>query len=216
MSGNAKFENWATYLAGQSLEGFLDYLAFHGPFVREVLAGSPRSSVEVGCGGANLSIFLSYLGVAATAVDLEEAVLREAERHAMAMHAPQVRFVQADGTATAFGDDDFDVSFSQGVLEHFNDETIERFLAESLRIAKRVVASVPNENYPTRDFGNERLMPPDFWRERGAAALRRRGGTGNVKVLVYRRRFDKRNIWRSLMNMVRRKCIFTLLVIERS
>ncbi len=204
---------WSAYLAGQSLEGYLDFLSLHGPMVREVLAGDPKSVLEVGCGGANLAIFFSHLGLRSVGIDIEAGVIEEAKRHAASLRG-NVEFVVGDGFATEFADREFDVSMSQGVLEHFPDEEIERFLAESIRISRRVVASMPNRNYPTRDFGNERLMPAEFWQQRGEAALARSGKTGKVKAFDYRRRPDFKHPVNTLLNTMLRRCYFTLLVID--
>jgi SAM-dependent methyltransferase len=196
------------------LEGFLDFLSIHGPLVRESLATSPRRFVEVGCGGANVAIFMGLLGLESAGLDIEEGVIVEARRHADALNA-KVDLRVADGFATGEETDAFDVAASQGVLEHFSDDQIEAFLAESIRIAKRTVASMPNANYPEHDFGNERLMPLEFWRERGVGALRRSGAKGRVTAFDYRRRFDLRHPVNSLMNLALRRCYFTLLVIDR-
>ena len=205
---------WTEYLAGQSLEGFLEFLSIHGPLVRESLARSPRRFVEVGCGGANVAIFMGLLGLDSTGLDLETGVIEEARRHADALNA-KVDLRVADGFATGEPAGSFDVAASQGVLEHFSDDQIENFLAESIRIARRTVASMPNANYPEQDFGNERLMPLKFWRERGEGALRRSGVKGAVTAFDYRRRFDLRHPLNSLLNLALRRCYFTLLIIER-
>lgn len=205
---------WTQYLAGQSLEGYLNYLAFHAPLVRAVVENAPGRVLETGCGGANLSIFSAHLGASVTAVDLERGVIFEARQHAGALRA-NVRFVSADALRLPFADDSFDIAFSQGVLEHFDDKLIEAFLAESLRAARRVVASVPNCNYPTRDFGNERLMPADFWRDRATAAVRAAGMDARVDVSDYRRRLFKKHPLRTAMNWLMRRGIMTLIVIER-
>lgn len=209
--------SWADYLAGQSLTGYLDFLAFHAPVVEVCLEPGPQRVVEVGCGGANLAIFLSQLGIETVGVDLERDVLNEARRHSRSLRG-HARFLQGDGFVSPFADGAFDVSVSQGVLEHFDDELIESFLAESVRVARRTVASMPNVNYPERDFGNERLMPAAFWEIRAKEALRRAGSFGvgaRVTVSDYRRRTDLRHPVRTLTNLLGRRGIFTLLVIDR-
>lgn len=206
--------SWGEYLSGQSLEGFLNFLAFHAPFVEACLNNSPQRSIEVGCGGANVSIFLSLMGVEATGLDLEADVLEEARRHSESLRG-KVQFVHGNGLATGFPDQQFDVAFSQGVIEHFPDEMIEKFLAESLRISRRVVASVPNNHYPKQDFGDERLLPAPFWHQRAEAAAKRAGIKANVAVSDYRRRFDRNNLLNSVRNIVQDRKIFTLIEMTR-
>ncbi len=205
--------SWAEYLAGQSLEGYFDFLSLHGPMIREVLSSEQKSVLEVGCGGANLAICFAHFGMRSAGIDLDPAVIAEAKRHASALQA-NVDLLVGDGFATEFSEGEFDVSISQGVLEHFSDDDIHRFLSESIRISGRVIASMPNVNYPTKDFGNERLMPAQFWQERGEEALRLAGRQGKVRVFDYRRRPNMRHPLNSLINTAMRRCYFTLLVIE--
>lgn len=204
---------WADYLAGQSLEGFLDFLAFHAPLLHAIIERRPKRTIEVGCGGANLSIFLSLLGVSAVGLDLERDVLKEAARHSGALSG-KTELVRSDGSCAGFRDGAFDVAFSQGVLEHFDDRQIAGFLRESMRIARCTIASVPNANYPARDFGNERLMPAEFWRERAEQVVARAGVHAKVTVSDYRRRFDRKHPLRSAVNTLMKRCVFTLIVIE--
>ena len=206
---------WAEYLAGQSLEGYLEFLAFHAPFVKEIVAAAPSSAAEIGCGGANLSIFLSHLSIQCVAVDLDRGVLSEAATHANSLRA-KLDLVRANGLSLPFADQTFDVSFSQGVLEHFSDSMIEAFLAEGLRVSRRLVASMPNCYYPATDFGDERLLPASFWYERGQAAARAAGIPAKVRTADYRRRFSSRHPVRSACNIALRRRFFTMLVINRT
>jgi hypothetical protein len=61
--------------------------------------------------------------------------------------------------------DAFDVAFSQGTLEHFDNATIRAVLVRQLGVARHVVFSVPSIHWPTRDFVNERKMSLAEWKE---------------------------------------------------
>jgi hypothetical protein len=67
---------------------------------------------------------------------------------------------QLDAIADAW----FDVVFSQGTLEHFDNAAIRELLDAQLRIGRYVVFSVPSVFWPTRDFVNERKMSLDEWK----------------------------------------------------
>ena len=58
----------------------------------------------------------------------------------------------------------FDVAFSQGTIEHFDNESIIQLISKQLAIAKYVIFSVPSVNWPSREFGNERKMSIDAWK----------------------------------------------------
>lgn len=178
-----------------------------------ILKASPKRALEIGCGGGNMSIYLSQAGVEALGIDIEEAVVEEARRHNRALGG-RADFRVGDGFATGFADQSYCAVHSQGVLEHFDDKDIEAFLAEGIRVARRSVHSVPNLNYPTKDFGNERLMPARFWQARGVQAGQRAGRKVSVQTVDYRRRFSRQHLANSLINTFFNRYFFTLLVID--
>jgi SAM-dependent methyltransferase len=80
---------------------------------------------------------------------------------------PQVRRVQASGTALPFEADEFDVAFSNAVIEHVgNREEQRRFVAELCRVAPRVFLSTPNRWFPVE---THTLVPLVHWLPRPAA-----------------------------------------------
>jgi 2-polyprenyl-3-methyl-5-hydroxy-6-metoxy-1,4-benzoquinol methylase len=56
-----------------------------------------------------------------------------------------------------------DVVYSQGLLEHFDNEGVVKIIHRMIQYADAVVFSVPSENYPQQDFGDERLMNIAEW-----------------------------------------------------
>jgi SAM-dependent methyltransferase len=94
---------------------------------------------------------------------------------------PQVRCVQASGTALPFEADEFDVAFSNAVIEHVGSrEEQRRFVAELCRVAPRVFLSTPNRWFPVE---THTLVPLAHWLPRPAAdrtmrTLRRRDWEG--------------------------------------
>ena len=63
---------------------------------------------------------------------------------------PQVRAVQADGRELPFGDGEFDLGFSNAVVEHVEGgrEGQRRFVHELTRVAERVFVTTPNRFFP--------------------------------------------------------------------
>jgi SAM-dependent methyltransferase len=62
---------------------------------------------------------------------------------------PRVRYVQGDALALPFEDGAFDVVFSNAVIEHVGGpEEQRRFVAESLRVARRAFVTTPNRWFP--------------------------------------------------------------------
>ncbi len=76
--------------------------------------------LEIGCGSAVDSAELALQGARSTAVDYSLHALKHARRHIAARQA-QVSLAAGDLFRLPFGDAAFDLVFSQGLLEHFND-----------------------------------------------------------------------------------------------
>ena len=62
---------------------------------------------------------------------------------------PRSRYVQGDALALPFADGEFDVVFSNAVVEHVGGrEAQRRFVAEALRVAPRAFLTTPNRWFP--------------------------------------------------------------------
>ena len=62
---------------------------------------------------------------------------------------PEIRRVRADGRDLPFADGEFDVGFSNAVVEHLGDrESQEAFVRELCRVSKQVFVTTPNRWFP--------------------------------------------------------------------
>ena len=62
---------------------------------------------------------------------------------------PSVPYVQGDACALPFADGEFDIVFSNAVIEHVGGrEQQRRFVEESLRVARRAFVTTPNRWFP--------------------------------------------------------------------
>lgn len=189
-------KSWGDFYAGAGgVDYFLDHLAIHKDFLKEILNRQPRRTLEAGCGSAIMSVFLSLVGVEAMACDRDEEVLKKAGEIASTWRA-STSFSKQDILKTSFSRDAFDLVFSQGVLEHLSDGQIRSAASEALRIAGVFVFSVPGPFYKHQDFGDERLISERAW----AGIL---SGIGRLEIKPYYRIRTKRNflINRPLMLM---------------
>jgi hypothetical protein len=90
---------------------------------------------------------------------------------------PRVRTVRADGRELPFADGEFDLGFSNAVVEHVagGRDGQRRFVAEVCRVARCVFVTTPNRWFPVDPHT---LVPFAHWLPRGAArdrVLRARG-----------------------------------------
>lgn len=77
-------------------------------------------SLEVGCGSAKLSILLAQYGVHVVGLDLSIEALKVAKRN-FALVKAQGGLVHGDAFQLPFADEQFNIVFSTGLLEHFRD-----------------------------------------------------------------------------------------------
>ena len=62
---------------------------------------------------------------------------------------PEIPYVQGDACALPFSDASFDIVFSNAVIEHVGDIERQRlFVAEALRVGRRVFLTTPNRWFP--------------------------------------------------------------------
>jgi SAM-dependent methyltransferase len=62
---------------------------------------------------------------------------------------PGIRYVQGDALALPFEDGEFDVVFSNAVIEHVGGRERQRqFVAEALRVGRKVFITTPNRRFP--------------------------------------------------------------------
>jgi trans-aconitate methyltransferase len=91
----------------------------------------------------------------------------ELDRFAAAF--PRVRAVRADGRDLPFADDEFDIGFSNAVVEHVaggRDEQ-RRFVHELCRVARHVFVTTPNRRFPLEVHT---LLPFVHWLPAGPRA----------------------------------------------
>ena len=101
---------------------------------------------------------------------------------------PSIPCVTASGTDLPFADDEFDVAFSNAVIEHVGREEQRRFVAELCRVAPCVFLSTPNRRFPVE---THTLVPFMHWlprrhADRAMHALRRQNWD-EVELLTKRK-----------------------------
>ena len=95
-----------------------------------------------GCGTLNFFEELYPWPERITALGLQDGA-------AFGARYPQIRYVQGDACALPFADGDFDIVFSNAVIEHVGGrERQRRLVSEALRVGRRVFLTTPNRLFP--------------------------------------------------------------------
>lgn len=138
-------DHWESYWKGHAAD-IDDTYSTGGRLVREVLADGPvdgRFVMEIGAGSGRDLIELARLGARGIVLDYSPASLAIVQHKARAQGVP-VMLVRADALRMPFRDGTIDVSFHQGLLEHFRDPM--PLLLENARVTRaggRMVVDVP-------------------------------------------------------------------------
>jgi len=103
--------------------------------------------VDIGCGAGGLAA--SETGLDVTGVDRPPPA-----------HYPGARFVQADATQLPFGDDEFDIAYSNSVVEHLPPAARAAYASELRRVAGRWFVQTPNRGFPIEPHS---LLPFVHW-----------------------------------------------------
>ena len=160
-------KTWEEYYSTDlNLHEYLGNLRPHSTLFEEIILEAPSKILEIGVGTGSMSIFLSHLGFSIIGADNNEKVINKASKLSEKLNG-NVEFVKADAynLVDKFGTDHFDIIFSQGFFEHFNDNEIKKLINEQLKVGKVIFISVPSNFYPRKDLGNERLLSVNEWKE---------------------------------------------------
>ena len=87
--------------------------------------------LEIGCGRGSLSCYFSDAGFDCTLVDLSKKVI-DVAKNIFKKNKLKAKFKVDDTNALGFDDNSFDIIFSIGLLEHFED--IRKPLKEQIRV----------------------------------------------------------------------------------
>src|SRR5919202_5606805 len=100
--------------------------------VRDLVDPHPGDRIlDLGCAAGAITHFLSELGAETIGVDAEPRAIEKAREL-----FPGLEFVVADVAALPFEDASFDKAVAADLVEHLDDATFERMLAEVRRVLK--------------------------------------------------------------------------------
>lgn len=168
-----KTTSWTELYSGDVTEqDLVDNISYHEFFIELIkeyselsAAGRPAKIIEVGLGNGTMSVYFSRdCKYDVYGIDNNIQVLN----HNITINknlGGYAKFMLVDAfDLDLFQKKFFDVSFSQGTLEHFDNSSIIQLIRKQLEVSKYVIFSVPSINWPTRELGNERKMSLEDWK----------------------------------------------------
>lgn len=122
--------------------------------------------LEAGCGTGVISSYVSTLGYQVTGIDIDDKILQLATDLSSKIKNSNVIFEKKSIFEMPFTKHEFDVSFSNGVLEHFSDIQIIDALKKQSYIANYVIFGIPTRYFKKSEamYGDERYLSIKFWR----------------------------------------------------
>lgn len=123
--------------------------------------------IESGSGTGVLSTYMASLGYDVTGIDIDEDILKLSKKITKNYNSKnKPNFQKKSIFELDYRKNTFDVSFSNGVLEHFTDEQIIDTLKQQMKIAKVVIFGIPTKYFNQEEamYGDERYMSYKFWR----------------------------------------------------
>lgn len=153
---------WSEYYEKRVGYSYAKYAAKrYAPMIKELIKDG-ETFREEGCGIGTISKVLIFTKpeLDIEICDLDKDILELASINMAGLLKPE-QITQQD--AIIAPDTTKDVIFSHGVIEYFEDDNIGKILARQLKLAGKVVHYVPTDGYDNPSFGDERLLPYDYW-----------------------------------------------------
>lgn len=122
--------------------------------------------IECGSGTGVLSTYLAANGYDVLGLDIDPDMLKLSEKISNEYTSDNKPKFENKSIFELGNVNEFDVSFSNGVLEHFSDEEIIDTLKQQMNIADYVIFSIPTTYFDMEEamYGNERYLPFSYWR----------------------------------------------------
>ena len=125
--------------------------------------------IEAGCGTGIISSYMASFGYDVVGVDIDKNILELSNNLAQEYFGKKgkIEFVKKSIFNLDYEYKEFDVCFSNGVLEHFQDNDIVNTLKQQLYISKYVIVGIPTQFFNQNEalYGDERFLPLNHWRK---------------------------------------------------
>jgi len=126
-----------------------------------------KKIMEAGCGTGIISTYMSSIGYDVYEVDINDKILNLAKEISLDyIKTTSPTFIRKNLLELDFKKKEFDVIFSNGVLEHFSDDDIKKILTLELEQSSYVIVGIPTKFFNDEEalYGDERFLELKHWR----------------------------------------------------
>ena len=153
-------KNWFAYYKNHHGIHFSNIL-LHWPYLLRLITLQPKKVLEIGCGTADHSIFLSYiiLHLKISLLDYESQIIDNLKKKLTSKidNYYLCDLTNKNEVKRQLNHNRYDFIYSQGLMEHFSKAQFRNIIINLIPFTKKFVFSIPSEQYPNKDFGNEIL-----------------------------------------------------------
>lgn len=160
-------EEWAEHYNPSLLEGMVESLRCGQlswqtqDMMKHTSIG--ESVLEIGSGSGATSLYMAMNGRKCTALDYAEPCLELAKRASLKLGCDLVTVFGDATQELPFADNQFDVVFQAGLLEHFQKEDRINLLKQWGRVGRRMVSIIPNASSIAYRVGKSRMEKNGTW-----------------------------------------------------
>ncbi len=153
----------------KNIQNYIDYKIKHKmKLIKLIEKYSPNKKImEAGCGTGIISTYMCSKGYDVTEVDIDKDILKLAKTVSKEyIKEGHPKFILKSIFDLDFKSNEFDVAFSNGVLEHFSDKKIIDTLKLQLNQARYVIVGIPTKFFNDNEalYGDERFLELNYWR----------------------------------------------------
>lgn len=129
-------KTWSNLEATDAFEGHFGIIEEDKwRYITSVLPRNGGRSLEVGCGLGHVSSHLADIGFSAYMIDYsEDGIVKARESFTLYKNRRMKTYIVGDGMKLPFRDNSFDVVFSTGLIEHFEDPS--KLIQEMCRVLR--------------------------------------------------------------------------------
>ncbi len=155
---------WKEFYKNRINSSYQDYFNIrYKSFLDKIVEINPLHCLEEGCGIGSISkyLFNNKINSAGFDIDLDMVHISQANNEFNNNFYQDDILKPADLTIYRQSE----LQITHGVLEHFNDEDLLKIFSRYKKDNKQSIHYVPLDKYKVPSFGDERLLPYEYWIE---------------------------------------------------